>query len=177
VQGFDLDGTLADVDYGHGVPNPAVLADAPVIATPPEPFVVITARPHATAAERDATTSWLKRHQPNCTGVHYIDAVGADAIALAKGAVIARLGLTDYTDNNRKVLSRLAGMDLAGARLWAMGTDGVRVVFHSSPVRALWQVDGVRVLRADGVLVATCSSEREARLLLERLVRAAVTPN
>jgi len=177
MQGYDLDGTLAGTDFTQaGRKSMAdIFTDAPVIHAPSTDFVVITARLHDTAAEREATLAWMAKNQPHFAGIHYVEAGSPEATAKAKAAVITRLKLTDFTDNNRDVLAALAGLD-TGAKLWVMGTDGVRVAHRDAGaagvVHSLWQVDGVRVLRADGGVVGVFASEQEAQRVLERLVAA-----
>jgi hypothetical protein len=170
MQGYDLDGTLAATDFTAAVrkPMPGVFADAPVLHTPITDFVVITGRPHATAAERAATLGWLQSRQPHFKDIHYVDATGVQAIAEAKAEIITRLGLTDYTDNNRDVIQCIATLGV-GVKLWVMGADGVRVV--AGVVDSLWRTEGCRVVRADGTSVRECASEVEAEQLVRRLVR------
>lgn len=135
MDGFDLDDTLASVNLAQArfKPMADIFAAAPVIYTPSSAFVVITGRPHATAAERRATLTWLHEHQPHFSGIHYVDAHSAQAIADAKGALIKRLKLASYTDNNRNVLKALATLE-TGARLYAM--DGGKRVRYVAVDRA-----------------------------------------
>jgi hypothetical protein len=175
MQGYDLDDTLARTDYANG-PTPRAFTDAPVNATPAQDFVVVTARMHDTAEQRAATLAWLHKNQPHFTGIHYVKAGDVDTTSAGKAAVVRRLQLTDYTDNNRDILARIAKLG-TGAKLWVMGGDGVRVAYADpgggSVGASLWRVDGCRVLRADGGVVGEYATDAEAARMVERLVEAA----
>ncbi len=127
MQGYDLDGTLAAVDLAQAKVKPmaSIFASAPVIYTPTTDFVVLTARPHATPAERTATLVWLHLFQPHFTGIHYVATGRSAALAKSKGALITSLALTDYTDNNPDTLKALLAQG-ATAKLWQMSPGGRR---------------------------------------------------
>src|SRR5512140_990148 len=119
MQGYDLDDTLARVDFRQAATHTLaeLFAAAPVLYVPHDYFVVITVRPGSTSGERTATADWLAAHQPSCRGIHYVTASSTTAgTASSKAAVINRLKLSDYTDNNMNVLAALAG--LTTVQLW-----------------------------------------------------------
>ena len=126
MQGYDLDDTLASVNFQQAAVKSmaAIFADAPVIYTPDSPFVVITGRPHNTDQERRATTKWLRDNQPNFKALYYVEGNQDQQIA-RKAAIIKRLGLTDFTDNNPDVLTALKEQT-TGVRLWRMTAEGKR---------------------------------------------------
>lgn len=120
---YDLDDTLARVRWGTD--NPRSFRTAGVIATPSEDFIIITARPHATAAEREATLTWLHENQPHYRGIHYVPAGSEEAKATAKAAVIKNTRITSYTDNNRDTL-RIIKTLVTGVTLYHANHDGSR---------------------------------------------------
>lgn len=124
MQGYDLDDTLAQVDF-RAASNRSLadlFATAPVIYTPNDAFVVITGRPAKTALERAATSAWLAQHQPNFIEIYYVPKANTAAGSAAnKAAVINRLGVTDFTDDNPNVLAELAKLTMA--RLWVMSAS------------------------------------------------------
>lgn len=128
MQAYDLDDTLARVDFRDATQESLVdlFTAAPVLYVPTVNFVVITGRPHSTAAQRKATDSWLAEHEPHCQGVHYVTPGDAAATARTKAAAIKNLKVTDYTDNNAEVLAELAG--LTAAQLWHI-QDGKRTAY------------------------------------------------
>jgi predicted aconitase len=75
MDAYDLDGTLADVNFAQAAVRSlaTVFAQAPVIYTPEEPFIVITGRPHANAEQTRATTKWLQDNQPQFKAIYYVD--------------------------------------------------------------------------------------------------------
>lgn len=106
--GYDLDDTLANVEFAlagqRGLAN--VFRSAKVLRKPQDPFVVISARPHSTTAQRQATTAWLREHQPNFKKIYYVSGTEAEIIK-KKAALIKRLRLTDFYDNNTKIVAEL----------------------------------------------------------------------
>lgn len=112
--GYDLDGTLADVDFGQaGVRGLArVYAQANVLYTPRQDFVVLTGRT-ANAEQRRVTRKWLRDNfGDNFKGVFFYSG-GEAAIARGKARAIKRLNLTAYYDDNVKMLEliRAEGVD------------------------------------------------------------------
>lgn len=108
MYGYDLDGTLAGTDFkqSHG-PNGQVnvIISAKVLYTAPQPFVAITARGTDPKVQK-ATRLWLKQHQPNNQGVEFVS--GSDQQVInAKARAIQQHKVTDYVDNNSKLLTGL----------------------------------------------------------------------
>lgn len=184
MQGYDLDDTLARVNFA-ATPLAKMFASAPVIYTPSSDFVVLTGRPHDTAIERDATTTWLHQNQPRCRGIYYVAGAEIEK-ALKKAAIIRRLRLTDYTDNNPRALAAIAG-DRVTARLWMMHPNGTRTPFSRrgselssarnepeipSMMHSLWTTEGRRVVRFDGTLVSECASDQDALDMVARMTAA-----
>jgi hypothetical protein len=128
MEGYDLDDTLARMDYHNGETPEQRFANAPMMYEPKSAFVVISGRRLATPAEREATMTWLLDKQAHFMG--YYASTGRDAkqVAASKGAIIHKLGLSDYTDNNVNVLAELAALG-TGATLWTMSPKGVRARF------------------------------------------------
>lgn len=128
MQGYDLDDTLAKVDFEQasirGLAN--VYRGAKVLYVPTEEFVVITARSHGTEALKTATREWLKEHQPNWTGRIVWCEGTEEEIIKKKAQAINALNLTAFTDNNTDILKALK--PLVTANLWRF-TDGQRIRF------------------------------------------------
>lgn len=125
MQGYDLDGTLADVDYAlasrRGLVN--VFKSAKVIYVPREPFIVITARPHANPAQRLATTQWLKENQPNFKAIYYVPSGSEADVAKSKARVIKRYNLDSYTCDNQEFNDLLRPL-VPGVKIYHMNSDG-----------------------------------------------------
>ena len=104
--GYDLDGTLANTNFAlqDKLTLAQIFERAGVIRTPDKPFIVITARQHATSTQRQATLDWLHKNQPNYKGIHYV--TGSELqIIKAKADLINRLKLTDFYDNNPNIVA------------------------------------------------------------------------
>lgn len=129
MQGYDLDDTLASVNFQQAAVKSmaSIFSSAPVIYTPDQPFIVITGRPHDTDAERNATAKWLRDNQPNFKALHYVDGSQTQQIQ-AKARLIRRYKLTDFTDNNSDVLAQLKDL-VPGVRLWKMNSNGKRTAY------------------------------------------------
>ena len=127
MDGFDLDGTLADVNFQQAAVRgmAAIFTGVPVIYTPDKPFVVITGRPHSTGEQTRATTRWLTEHQPNFKAIYYVEGSEAQMIE-QKASIINRLRLATFTDNNPDVLTALS--KLTRAQLFIL-ENGQRVRF------------------------------------------------
>ena len=125
MQGYDLDGTLADVEYANasvrGLVN--VFKSAKVIYKPSRPFVVITARPNTTAEQRQATTEWLKENQPNFKAIYYVPSGSEANVAKSKAAVIKRLNLDSYTCDNEEFNQLLMPL-VPGVKVYKMSSRG-----------------------------------------------------
>jgi len=130
MEGFDLDGTLADTNFAQAAFKSleSIFKDAPVIYTPEQPFVVITARPHRTSQQKNATSEWLTENEPNFRAIYYVSGT-EDEIIAAKARIIQRLQLTSFTDNNPDVLAKLRET-LPSLKLWRMSATGRRTEFQ-----------------------------------------------
>lgn len=128
MQGYDLDDTLAATEFQNagvrGLVN--VFKSAKVIYKPTEDFVVVTARPHRTAEQRQATADWLRTNQPHFKAIYYVNGSEKE-VAQGKAQTIRRLRLTDYTDNNDTILGYLADL-VPTVRLWKL-SGGTRKRF------------------------------------------------
>lgn len=69
-----------------------------------------------------AISSMIADNFPNCERVHFVSGGEADIIK-KKAALIKRLNLTDFTDNNRAILAGLKELN-TGAKLWVMTGSG-----------------------------------------------------
>ena len=128
MQGYDLDDTLAKVEFDLASERrlAAVYRGAKVLYTPDSEFVVITARNHGTEALKTATREWLKANQPNWSGrIVWVSGTETE-IVKKKAQAINSLNLTDFTDNNDDILEQLA--PLTNATLWDI-SDGQRERF------------------------------------------------
>lgn len=123
--GYDLDDTLAKVDWAaastRGLAN--IYAGAKVLYTPTQDFIVITARVHSSAEQRNATLNWLKDNQPHFKGLHYVSGTEAEVVK-GKARLIRQYNLTSYTDNNRDILAKLKTELGSDVQLYFMHQDG-----------------------------------------------------
>lgn len=109
MDGFDLDDTLADTQFEEAgtIGMQAVFSTAEVKYRPTAPFVVITARPHSTAAFRRATETWLSDNFGDTyKGTYYVSGSEQEIIK-SKARKIQELGLASFTDNNENILAAL----------------------------------------------------------------------
>ena len=129
MQGYDLDDTLAKVEFDLASERglAAVYRGAKVLYTPDSEFVVITARSHGTEALKTATREWLKANQPNWSGRIVWVSGTEEEIVKKKAQAINSLKLTDFTDNNDDILKALA--PLTTCTLWDI-SDGNRERFN-----------------------------------------------
>ena len=118
MDGYDLDDTLAAVNYKQaGFKSLSdIYASAPVIYTPDAPFVIITARAIRSRADKLATDKWVREHQPNCRKVYYVSGSDIDS---KKAAIVKRLHLQSYTDNNGKHITGMRSL-LPGVKFFLM---------------------------------------------------------
>lgn len=127
MQGYDLDDTLAATEYQNagvrGLAN--VFASAKVIYTPSQPFIVITARTHATSQQKTATEKWLRDNMNNYKGIYYVSGSEAD-IVKAKARIIRNRNLDSFTDNNTGILKALQAELGTDFPLYRMYADGSR---------------------------------------------------
>ena len=120
MEAYDLDDTLASVDFAEANVRSlsTVFRQAKVLYVPDVPFTVITARPHSTAALRQATTDWLKTNEPQWDGnVYYCNADSEPGIIEEKARLIKAHRVTDFTDNNEQILTALKPL-VPGVTLW-----------------------------------------------------------
>lgn len=121
MDAYDLDDTLANASYisagFRGLAN--VFKTAKVIYKPSSPFIVITARAHATSEQRTATLEWLKENQPNFKAIYYVQSGAAAKVAEEKLSVMKRHNVTSFTDNNSDILNELKKLD-TGIELYKM---------------------------------------------------------
>ena len=82
--------------------------DLKSIYMPSMPFVAITGRGNDPKVQA-ATRTWLKQHYPKNTGVEFVG--GSDKqVADGKARAIQKHNVTDYVDNNVKLLTELKRM-------------------------------------------------------------------
>lgn len=128
MDAYDLDDTLADVDFDEagtvGLAN--VFRMAEVEYVPTEPFIVITARPHDTATLKRATLDWLNANEPNFERIVYVSGSEQEIIQ-GKARAINSLDVDSYTDNNTDILDALA--PLVDVPLYVID-DGERVLYR-----------------------------------------------
>ena len=130
MEAFDLDDTLAAVDFAEAPIRSleTVFRQAKVLYQPDVAFIVITARPHASAGVRTATADWLKANEPNWTGgIYYCNADSEQGVIEEKARYIKSNRVTDFTDNNEDILTALKPL-VPGVTLWLM-EDGTRTRF------------------------------------------------
>lgn len=120
MQGFDLADTLVHINYKSGNIVGAI-AKANVLYRPKGNFVIITAQQDSPQIHT-AIKSMIADNFPNCQRVVFVSG-GEVEIIKKKAAAIKRLGLTDFTDNNRAILAGLKELNL-GVKLWVMTSDG-----------------------------------------------------
>ena len=109
MDGYDLDGTLADVDYDQADIRglATVFSQAKVKYVPENEFVVITGRTSSRRDLREATETWLVDNFDNYRGTYYVSGTEAQIIQ-AKARRIEELGLDSYTDDNLEIVQGLA---------------------------------------------------------------------
>ena len=130
MEAYDLDDTLASVDFEQAPVRSleTVYRQAKVLYVPDVAFIVITARPHASAGVRTATADWLKANEPNWTGgIYYCNAGSEQGVIEEKARYIKSNRVTDFTDNNEAILAGLKPL-VPGVVLWLID-NGVRSRF------------------------------------------------
>lgn len=120
MQGFDLSDTLVRINYKSGN-IPQAIKDASVIYRPRGNFVIITAQQDAPAIHA-AVSDMVRVNFPNCQHVYFVSGGQAEIIQ-KKAALIKRLGLSDFTDNNREILAGIKELN-TGATLHVMTGSG-----------------------------------------------------
>lgn len=130
--GFDVDGVLvekppeASMKWGrmNGVQRQNRKLEllhwyesASSILVPTEPFIAISARKESDDV-RTITEKWLEQNQPNCVGLFLLPiSRTVENVIQFKSAVIRVQQLTDFTEDNRKILSGLEKQNLP-TNLW-----------------------------------------------------------
>ena len=127
MDGYDLDDTLADVNYDEADTRglATVFSQAEIKYQPEEDFVVITGRTNSTRQLRDATEAWLVDNFPNYRGTYYVSGTEAQIIQ-AKARRIEDLDLNSYTDDNLQILEGLAQLLPSSVELYTI-EDGQRI--------------------------------------------------
>jgi hypothetical protein len=127
IQAFDLDGTLAEVNFAQaGVRGLArIFAQAKVLFKPTGPFTVITARAHGTDAVRRATYKWLSDNFNGFVSIHYCNGKSEAEIIQDKARIIKAHNVTSFTDNNPKILDELKKIT-TGVTFYRAYADGTR---------------------------------------------------
>lgn len=100
-QAFDLQGTLVKINYGSTLSETLLgIAKAKKLMTPHGDFTVISAQPEIRAIHR-ALRIMITDLYPNVQGIHF---VSGSNIGEKKAALIRRLGMQEYTDNDEGIL-------------------------------------------------------------------------
>lgn len=130
MDGYDLDDTLADVNYDAADERglAAVFAQAEVKYLPENEFVVITARPSSRQDLRDATEAWLVDNFQNYRGTYYVSG-SENEIIRGKARRIEELNLASYTDNNFSIVQALADLVPSNVDLYTID-DGQRTLYR-----------------------------------------------
>ena len=108
MYGYDIDDTLAHADFQHSRSQLEAILGAKVLYTPSQKFVAITAR-GSDAQVHAATKTWLRQHEPNCVGVEFVGG-SFDQVVKGKARAIQQHNVTDYVDNNVKLLAALKNL-------------------------------------------------------------------
>lgn len=129
--GYDLDDTLAKVDYAQAGTRglATVFAQADVIHKPTQDFIVITARAHSSSATKTATEKWLRENNPDhYKGIYYVSG-SEDQIVKGKARIIEDRNLTSFTDNNRAILRQLKELLPSAITLYYMRANGTKTEY------------------------------------------------
>ena len=123
MQAFDLVDTLVKISYKVYNTEQLVanIKNADVIYRPKGNFIIITAQPD-TPAVHTAISAMVNDNFPNCQRVVFVS--GSEAqVAEKKASIIKRNGITDFTDNNRNILSKIKDL-VPEVTLWVMTGSG-----------------------------------------------------
>jgi hypothetical protein len=119
MDSYDLQDTLVRIDYD--APNVQALTEqilnAKLLYRPRAPFTIVTAQQDNDAirqAIRDLVTGLF----PNCRAVYFVEGSTLQ-VANAKAATLRRIAATSFTDNNRRILSRIRVLN-PGLELYIM---------------------------------------------------------
>jgi hypothetical protein len=132
VIGFDVDGVLvekppeASMKWGHmnGFQRQNRKLEllywyesASTLLVPKEPFVAISARKESPEV-RAVTEKWLEKNQPNCIDLFLLPISRTiENVVQFKGTVIRVQELSDFTEDNTKILSGLEKLGIP-TNLW-----------------------------------------------------------
>jgi hypothetical protein len=132
VIGFDVDGVLvekppeASMKWGHmnGLQRQNRRMEllywyesAASLLIPKEPFIAISARKELPEV-RAITEKWLAKNQPNCVDLFLLPISRTiENVVQFKATVIRIQGLSDFTEDNKKILSGLHKVGLP-TKLW-----------------------------------------------------------
>ena len=123
-QAFDLQDTLVHINYGNTFTETlAGIAKAKKLMTPSGDFTVISAQPENRAIQRQLRIM-ITDLFTNVLGIHFVS--GAD-IAGKKLALIKRLGIKEYTDNDEGILRAINKALGASIRLY-LARNGQRAL-------------------------------------------------
>jgi hypothetical protein len=129
-QAYDLQDTLVRIQYGSTFAETlAGIAKAKKLMTPQGDFTIISAQPESRAIHRQLRIM-ITDLFPNVQGIHFVS--GSD-IAGKKLALIKRLGITEYTDNDEGILRAINTALGASIKLY-LAKNGSRVPVR--PVKA-----------------------------------------
>jgi hypothetical protein len=121
-QAFDLQDTLVRIHYGSTFEQTlAGIAKAKKLYTPNGDFTIISAQPESRAIHR-ALRIMITDLFAHVQGIHFVS--GSD-IAGKKAALIKRLGIKEYTDNDEGII-RAIGLELGDSVKLYLIKDGVR---------------------------------------------------
>ena len=124
-QAFDLQDTLVHINYGASFAETlGGIAKATKLMTPTGDFTVISAQPDVPAIH-NAIRRMVTDLYPNVQGIHFVS--GAN-IAGKKAALIKRLGIKEYTDNDKGILQGINEATGGSVRLY-LARDG-----HRAPI-------------------------------------------
>lgn len=123
AQAFDLQDTLVHITYGQTLRETLMgIAKAKKLMNPVGDFTIISAQPDIRAIHREIRIMATDLF-PNVQGIHFVS--GSD-IAGKKAALIKRLGINEYTDNDEGII-RAINIALGGSVKLYLARNGVRV--------------------------------------------------
>ena len=102
MRAFDLQDTLVRINYNKMLES---AANPTLLYKPVGDFIIISAQPLGRI--RIILRSTIERLFPNCTRVVFVSG-GERQIIEAKARAIREYGVTEFTDNNTKILTELA---------------------------------------------------------------------
>lgn len=123
MQAFDLVDTLVEINYSVRSKRQLIdnIRNARVIYRPRGQFRIFTAQQDDSQIHA-AISEMVSVNFPNCVRVHFVSG-GESAVAEAKAKLVKQYGITDFTDNNRAILSKMKEL-LTNVQLWVMTQNG-----------------------------------------------------